>query len=1109
MFAVRMLLFYWFAAWAAPQICFAADEVFDMYDTGNGLSQATVHCVLQDSRGYLWIGTDDGLNRYDGTQFVQFHSDPSDLTTLSNGAVWSLLEDSEGFIWVGTQKAGLNRYNRRTGAFEQMLSDSLQQVIHGDAIVCILQDSLGGIWAGTTKSGLIYLPKGDDSGFVLNGQSQSLPSNRIRCLARDGADHILVGTSNYGLIRLDIRDRSWVPMVMENGETPPFINVQNLVQDASGGLWLATLDAGVEHCIREPRTPERVRAIERIPGLDVQRVRALSLDRRNTLWIATASDGLAEFRLDSRELLMHKHDHARATSLAEDNLLCVLHDRSEDLWIGTWSSGLSRLRLRNTPFAEIKPETGEGIEAGVAMLALAFADNGTLLAGTVGQGLIELDLGPDSVTTHKVAPGEFATTTITSILWLTADSFLVGTYNEGLFVYDHGTKLLTRFGSETEFGSLQDFSVLCIARDRANQIWLGTVNHGAIQISADLARATFFKKREDGSGISDYIVYALYADPKGRVWIGTLDGLNCVDGSGEVIMTLRYDRADTNSISNNEIRAIASDSRGNLWVGTSNGINRISEDGTSVKRITERSGLANGVIYGLLVDAQDNVWVSTNRGISVIRADGARVENYYGWDGLPLGEFNQGAYVRSADGALLFGGSAAITKFYPDQVQAKTLSVVITSVRDYQTNEYLSREPGVQEKLTLPHWRKHLVIDFSAIEFYGGVQRGYSYRMSGLANDWIRNVSSNSAVFTNLEPGDYAFEVKREGADDDAATRLRISVQPPWWLRSEAILVWLLAGSGLLFWAFRYAQRRAVRQATVDAEKRAQLIINRRYLLESLSVIGHNQTTRDCFDAIVRNCNRLRDPADTHAVARLKSEAAGYLAHTSDKIDKLAVQVPLAEVEAQFADPLLAEARQMDRLVRLIANEEDVEQLRRQAPAVAESVETFLRHFRTVIGFLSRIYKTKLDEAFGEVCRNKSVEFERRGIEVTVDCPPDLVCFVDRLEFVAVLDDLLSNSMEALSASSEKRISIVAKEVEEFRGKIEVLIADSGRGLNLLESEWGTIFERRYSTKPGDTGGLGLYNAKQTMLRYQGDIGVKASSEAGTTIRLYLKRASL
>lgn len=1083
--------------------------IFDAYDMADGLSQSTVHCILQDSRGYLWIGTDDGLNRYDGTQFVQYHSDPADSTSLFNSGVWSLCEDSSGAIWVGTQKSGLSRFNRKTGTFQHLLSDSMQQLLNGDAIICILSDLAGNIWAGTTKSGLVRIEGQTGVARILNTRNSGLPTDRVRCLASDGLDHILIGTSNKGLIRMHVETSETVPLRHADAMAGfPFVNVQNLSRDSAGDLWLATLDAGVQHLRRDSIDPEVISSVAGLPGTAITRCRSVIVDRRNTLWAASASEGLIEYRIDSRSLLVHRREVSDPTAIPDDNLLCLALDRADDLWIGTWSAGLARLRLRTTPFHSLTVRASEPTADGTALAVLALAESSDeqVLVGTVGHGLRVLDVGSTDLTDDVDTTTLLAEATITSFLRISNNDVLVGTYNEGMFGYSPAQRRIAPWRVVGALDSLSSLSVLCLTRDSSDALWLGTVNHGAMRISRDLTAVSFYKTSADAPlRISDDIVYALHTDRSGRVWLGTLDGLDCVDPNGHVIRSYRYERTDVNTISNSEIRAVADDAHGNVWVGTSNGLNRIAPDLTTITRFTVGSGLVNGVVYGLLIDENDNAWISTNRGISVVRARSNQIENYFTWDGIPAGEFNQGAYAQLSNGDLLFGGSQAITRFNPDSVRARPVPMVITAVRDYQSNEFLARDPGATDALELPHRHQHLVIDYSAIEFYGGVQRGYAYRLLGVTDGWIRNVPTNSAVFTNLDPGAYHFEVKREGADDTESTILEIVILPPWWSRPEAVLLWSLLVGAALFATVLTVQRRAGRQAVARRERELQLSINRMHLLDLLSIVGHNQSSRNCFDGLLRSCNRFRDPEDEHAAERLRSFATEYLAHTSEKIDDLPARVPLAEIEPQFSAPLVANAGRMDQLIRTIANGPPADVLRRLAPQLAASIEAFYSSFHALINHLARFYHTDVCDAMQHVLRSKQRQLDADRVAVHMDCPDHYLCFIDRTQFTAVFDDLVANSLEAMRSSATPRLTV---RVVTTAVAVEIYLSDTGCGLGLPRSEWDRIFQRRYSTKSPGQGGLGLYNAKRTLLRYQGDVCVHESAPGvGTSFRITLRQA--
>lgn len=1100
-----------FFAMSADSFALTPLAAFDTFGTGNGLSQATVHCVVQDARGYLWIGTDDGLNRYDGTQFVQYHSEPGDSTSLSNNSVWSICEDKSGNIWVGTQKAGLNKFDRRSGTFQQFLSDSLQKLMSGDAIVCILEDQFGDIWAGSAKSGLVHFDHRTSQVELISSSNSSLPSDRIRCLIRDGSDGILIGTSNKGLVSMQVPTADMKQMSFVDSESiQPFANVQNIALDAAGNIWVATLDAGVLFCRRAISDRTTILESRRIPALGMTRVRSLLLDRQNSLWIATASEGLVEFDIAQDKLAFHRHDRTRPEALGEDNLLCLALDRAGDLWVGTWSSGLARMRLRQTPFqaVSVHEDASTDESATLPVLALQELDDSKVLIGTVGSGIhfVNFETAEVGRSITNSSEGDLSQSTITSFAGWSHDTVLVGTYNSGVYLYAANSGFLGRLPHPENADSLKQVSVLCVQRSAAGGVWIGTVNQGLLSLHTGTGQVVKYSKTQrESRRISDDIVYSLFQDHSGSIWVGTLDGLDCIGTDGSVIHSYKYSRTDPHTISNNEIRAIAEDERGNLWIGTSNGLCRLSSKRDRFDRFTESTGLANNVIYGLLLDDHDNVWVSTNHGISVVRAESGQIENFFAWDGLPSGEFNQGACFRLNNGDLLFGGSRSLVRFDPDSVRARQVKVVITSVRDQQNNEYLTREPRPGEILDYPHFRRHLIIDYSAIEFYGGVQRGYAYRMSGVTDNWVRNVPTNSAVFTNLEPGDYRFEVKREGAADSSSTALRVLIRAPWWKSTEAMLVWFASGGGLVTAAVLGLQRVSRKRAIAEREKSIQISINRRHLLDLLSIFGHNQTTKECLKGIVRNCNRLKDPDDTSAVQKLKFLAADYISHTSEKIDDLPAQIALSHLPASVATPFTASARSMDKMIRDVSEVTEIAELRELAPKVVFEIQQFETSASRLIGNLSEHYQTSLAEAVDHVFEAKGRELFQASVKTTFNGPKDTTCFMNRSEFVAMFDDLISNSIEAMQSSLNRLIEV---RVEVNGDHAELYLKDTGHGLVVSPMDWGDIFLRRFSTKANDTGGLGLFNARKTMLRYQGEIRVHESSPGiGTTLRLTFRKS--
>ncbi|MBK6765058.1 MAG: hypothetical protein IPG71_01760 [bacterium] len=1078
--------------------------VFDVFGTEQGLSQATVHCILQDARGYLWFGTDDGLNRYDGTRFVQYRSDPADAASLWNNGVWSLAEDLDGNIWIGTQRGGLDRYERATGVFRPMLPDSVRKEISGDAVVCIHVDDANRVWAGTTKSGLLAVDPENLTTRRFTAARDGLPSDRIRSIARDGAGRLLVGTSNGGLFSFVCDSFTITTLHEADHPSTALGNVQSIVV-VKDTIWIATLNAGVKRMVRSHTNPEIVENVWSIAELDGKATRSIQLDRKGRLWIATASEGLAEYLIDSAALVWHRQSRSDLSSLPEDNLLCLTIDKSDDLWLGTWSSGAARLRLRETPFQtyEIGGTDSAQQDQRFAVLALAEAAGGEILAGTVGHGVQRL-ADVNSAERIELLPAALRAATITGLRYFTNDSALIATYQSGVHLYDARAKTLVSLLLPAPLDTLKIASVLAMLYDSKKRWWLGTVNQGLICWDSEADTARLYRRTgAESQRISDDIVYALDEDSQGNVWVGTLDGLDCLAPSGQFFKSFRHDRNDVNTLPNNEIRGIDEGPDGTLWVGTSNGLCAVSKERAHITRFTESAGLANGVIYGLLVDERGNAWVSTNRGISVVRRNSGAIENYFTWDGLPNGEFNQGACLRLKSGELVFGGSQAVVRFRPKDVNARKVPVVVTAVRDYQTNEYLAREPDTGTELVLPHARRHLVIDYAAIEFYGGVQRGYEYSLSGVTEQWVRNVPENSAVFTNLAPGRYRFAVKRDGAADGVTTALDITIRAPWWLRTEALLFWAASGVAAMAFAFTFVQRRERKRAFAKREKELQVALNRHYLLDLLTIFGHSQTSKERLDGMLRNCRRLEDPEDVGALERLRLEAAEFMAHAGDKLDDILERVSAADVPATIAARFTARTQQLEESAQRAAQESARSELSALAPRLQIEIDEFQRSLKQLVGHLAQLYVTDIGEAIERVLASKRAELDAAGVTCSVDCPAKLVCFFDAKEFGTMLDYLIANSIEAMSGSMQREVRLL---VIKTAPKIELLLQDTGRGIS--KEAHGMVFKRNFSSKTNGVGGLGLYNARKTVHRYQGLINIQDSEPGrGTTFRLTLQPA--
>ncbi|MCB9357845.1 MAG: hypothetical protein H6505_04645 [Calditrichaeota bacterium] len=1072
----------------------AAASTFDVYGTDAGLSQSTVHCVMQDSRGYLWIGTDDGLNRYDGTDFTQYYSDPSDTLTLSNNGVWSLLEDRDGNIWIGTQKSGLNRLDRSTGRVEQVLDSTTQSELHGDAVIALLETSDGNIWAGSTTSGIIlYSPKTREA-RNLSVKSGTLLSDQIRCLAEWEGGKLLVGTSNAGLMVLDPKTNTTLP-IRHDAAGDAFRKVQGIQIDSLGTIWVATLDMGVLSGVITRRGDEYQSFFHRVNEISSGRIRAITVDRNQKVWAASASEGL--FRYDpvtSSAMQLLKNGQAK-NSLPENALLCLTVDRLGDLWIGTWSSGLARLQLRYTPFhvAEIAGP-GASADETPAILSVLELPDGEILVGSVGQGLYRSSgSGNTSDAWRKLSAPELNDATIATIAPIADDRLLLGTYGAGAYWLNPRTEAVQSIELPDSLGIT---SILCSCLDHTGAVWFGTVNQGVICLNSEGKVLAHLNKNSSPMSLSNGIIYTLFEDSEGSLWIGTLDGLDQLSRDRKSLKSFTYSRSTPNTIPNNEIRALSEDANGNLWIGTSNGLARLSEDRETISRYTQNSGLANNVIYGLLVDKGNDVWVSTNRGLSVVRTDGSSVDNFYAWDGLPPGEFNQAACAKLRSGVLAFGGSSFFLTFEPDSARPLRVPVVVTAVRDYSTGEYLAREPAADASLVLDVSHKSISIEYSAVEFYGGVLRGFEHRMTPITTQWIRNASGNSAAFTNLDPGSYVFAVKRDGSDSLDATHLHIVIEPPWWQTRAAVMFWVFTGICLSIAVMLVVARAAKRRE----QKRVETEIFRTHFLDALSIFGHRQVVKMAFNRLEWAAKRLSDDEDSAAPGNFSKEVTAFRNEIAPKVEDLLSKLQLANLPRELEHEFRGAATDVNTIVRSLEQNGPAVPAEREAVQLAASINRLKNANESILEYLKTIYPTDLSAVVNTVIGQKHSVFDGNEISVQVALHRSVHCLIDRSELAAVLDDLISNAVDAMRTAPNKVLSIYSAPY--LDDQVLLYVQDSGIGIP--EDKWDTIFELGYTTKQTGTG-FGLYNARKTLHRYQGELTIDASVPGtGTTLKLRL-----
>ncbi len=809
---------------------------FTHLSQADGLSQNAVTAIAQDRTGYIWIGTQEGLNRYNGYEFSVYENVSGAPNSLSNNWVWDIFVDRSGAVWIGTDGGGLNRYDPITDTFTHFRHDPRDvHSLSSDRVRAITQDSRGDLWVGTDGGGLNRLDPAH-SRFVRfqhdPADPGSLPSNQVLSLHEDDHGAIWVGTDGGGIAILDPSSKTFRFLRHDPGVPGSLSSdrVRSIFQDRRQHIWIGTSEGGLnrfdpatqtfQHFRRDPNDPH---------SISDDRIRSLFEDRDGTLWIATDA-GLNEWRPNVNHFVSYQHDVADPGSLSNDRITAILQDQGGVLWVGTYN-GISKWNYASDAFNYFPANPAlPGSLSGKMITAIAESPNGDLWVGTYGQGLnrIEATNGHVSQFRHdKDNPQTLSEDRIMAI-WVDPTGMVwLGTRNSGLNRLDPQTGQVQRFIHDpADPDSLSANGVTHLLGNPDGSLWVGTYGGGLNLMESGTHRFHHYRHQpEDGSSLSSDRVLVVFRDGIGDLWVGTEDGgLNFLNESAGSFIHYRHDPGNASSLSSNSAWEIAETHDGAFWIGTKGGgLNRWDladrrAGRPRFTRYTRADGLASDTIYGILEAADGALWLSSNRGLTRFDPNHKTQQNFDQWNGLQEGEFNHAARLRTRKGVLYFGGTESLVFFNPAGVRLnRHAPPVVVTVRN-QLNTLGSTDSSIPRSIPikLDYRNSFVSFDFAALDYASPDKNQYRYQLDGFDKDWINPGQHRQITYSNLPPGSYAFQVRgsnNDGVWSEQPARISIHVIPPPWRTVEAytlygLLVLAMIGS------FFYMERRKLRLET-------------------------------------------------------------------------------------------------------------------------------------------------------------------------------------------------------------------------------------------------------------------------------------------------------
>jgi ligand-binding sensor domain-containing protein/serine phosphatase RsbU (regulator of sigma subunit) len=789
---------------------------FEHLTVKEGLSQSSVTCILQDRKGFMWFGTQDGLNRYDGYTFKIFKNNPSDSTSLSDNFIFSIIEDQTGILYVETQSGNLHRYNPRLESFQIVNKDSVDLTsARINTVKAIFRESSGLVWTGGlgSETGLKRIDTNTGVTTVFKHDPKdpySLSNDKVYSVFRDHVGNLWIGTFD-GLDRFD----EVTSKFYHYRHNPDDLNsipdnwVWPIFEDSHGNLWIGTVNSGL--CLFNPTTNKftTYKKNSNDPNsINDNFIFSINEDRSGLIWIGTNLGGISYFNPATQAFKHYKHDPNNENSLSEDIVLSMLVDRKGDYWIGTRNNGLNKFDNKKETFTHY----------------LHSPSNPNSLISNSIQSLLEDKSG---------------------IIW-------IGSYSSGLDAFHPKSDIFTHYTHDpSDSVTITDNRIYSLIEDRNGIIWIGTYGGGLNRLDKKTGEIYHYRHIEDDStSISANSIWSLGIDDSDHLWIGTFGGgVNVFDRDGQTFQHFKNIPGDSTSIIDNNIIRVFKDSKGNMWFGTTKGLSTYSWESGNFKNYEEKDGLANSFVYGILEDNKGNLWISTNNGLSKFDPEKERFKNYYERDGLQGNEFNQSAFAKDyKTGNLLFGGLNGFNVFNPDSLKENTYPppISFTAYTRFNTDDEEGKpiiEKGIatRDSIFLTYKDNIITFDFAALSFFNNFENQYRYKLEGFNDNWIQLGNNHSVAFTNLSPGEYNLQVigsNNDGVWNETGTSLKIFVSPPWWKTKIAYIFYFLAVFGLLFGLRQFELKRreqkaqiresALRIKATEAEKRALEIENER-----------------------------------------------------------------------------------------------------------------------------------------------------------------------------------------------------------------------------------------------------------------------------------------